>query len=108
VDLAVAQNAAPLKLYRGAGGKPGLRVRLVGRADNPGAVGAAIRLRYNDGEGPVRVLRAGAGYWSADGLVQILGFRAEPRAVWVRWPSGRSQEVPLTPGQREVIIQERE
>ena len=43
-DLAVAQNGAPTKLFRGVAGQPGLRVRLQGARGNPEAVGAVVRL----------------------------------------------------------------
>ncbi len=105
-DLAVAQNAAELKLYRNRGGTPGLRVRLEGGRGNPAAIGAAVRLRYPDGEGPVREIRAGAGYWSVDGRVQVLGRRAVPAAVRVRWPGGKTAEAALAPGQRDIILRE--
>ena len=106
IDLAVSQNGGETKLYRNVGGAPGLRVRLVGSRQNPGAVGASLRLRYADGDGPVREIRAGASYWSVDGLVQVLGRRAEPKSVWVRWPGGRITETPVGAGQREIIIRE--
>src|SRR6185369_7369252 len=41
VDLVVTQNGAATKLYRNAGAKPGLRIRLTGPPANPSAVGAA-------------------------------------------------------------------
>jgi enediyne biosynthesis protein E4 len=102
VDLAVSQNAADLRLLRNVGGSPGLRVRLIGAAGNPWGIGAAIRLRYQDGDGPIREVRAGSNYWSSDGVVQVLGRRAQPKSVWVRWPGGRVVEVPVT-GEQMVI-----
>ncbi|HEV2672246.1 MAG TPA: ASPIC/UnbV domain-containing protein, partial [Gemmatimonadales bacterium] len=59
-----------------------------------------------DRAGPVREIQAGSGYWSQNGAVQILG-RAEgeqPTALWVRWPGGREEVVPLRPAQREVTV----
>jgi enediyne biosynthesis protein E4 len=106
LDLAVAQNAAETRLYRNRGSAPGLRVRLVGPTGNPAAVGAALRIRYAEGDGPVREIHAGSSYWSQDGLVQVLALRATPKSVWVRWPGGKTTEVPLTPGQREIVIRE--
>jgi hypothetical protein len=106
VDLAVSQNAAETKLYHNLGATPGLRVRLIGRAGNPNAVGAAIRIRYPDGDGPLRQIHAGTNYWSQDGAVAVLGLRATPQSVWVRWPGGKTLEAPVTAGQREIIIRE--
>ncbi|HWP39131.1 MAG TPA: FG-GAP-like repeat-containing protein [Gemmatimonadales bacterium] len=107
LDLAVSQNAAPTRLFRNVGARPGLRVRLVGPPGNPAGVGAQIRLRYGERTGPVREVQAGSGYWSQNGAVQVLGMDGEPTALWVRWPGGREQVVPLTPGIAEVTVQPR-
>ncbi len=104
VDLVVSQNGAQTKLYRNVRAKRGLRVRLLGRPENPDAIGAVVRVRYADGFGPAREVHAGSGYWSQDGAVQVMGLRAEPQAVWVRWPGGEETEVPVEAGTRELVI----
>jgi hypothetical protein len=104
LDVAVSQNGAPTRLFRNVGAAPGLIVRLVGPSENPTAIGAQMRLRYGDGDGPVREVQAGSGYWSQNGAVQVLGRAAEPNALWVRWPGGREQVVELKPGQREITV----
>ncbi|MEK7403032.1 MAG: FG-GAP-like repeat-containing protein [Gemmatimonadota bacterium] len=104
LDLAVSQNGAATRLFRNVGATPGLRVRLAGPPGNPSAVGAQMRLRYGDRSGPVREVQAGSGYWSQDGAVQVLGRAGEPTALWVRWPGGREQSVPLTRGQAEITV----
>jgi hypothetical protein len=104
VDLAVAQNAAETKLYHNVGASAGLRVRLMGPAGNPDAIGAAVRVRYTDGEGPLREIHAGSNYWSQDGVAPVLGLRGTPTSVWVRWPGGRTEDVPLATGQRAIIL----
>jgi hypothetical protein len=105
-DLAVSQNGAPTRLFRNVGATPGLRVRLAGPPGNPSAVGAQMRLRYGDqgGDGPVREVQAGSGYWSQNGAVQVLGRAGEPTALWVRWPGGQEHVVPLTQDQTEVTV----
>ena len=65
-----------------------------------------MRVRYADGEGPVRDLRAGSNYWSADGVVQVLGLRATPSAVWVRWPGGKVVEVAVPAGAKEITVKQ--
>ncbi|MGH7699581.1 MAG: FG-GAP-like repeat-containing protein [Gemmatimonadales bacterium] len=102
LDLAVSQNAGAMRLFRNAGATPGLRIRLVGPPGNPTAVGAQVRLRYREGSGPVREVQAGSGYWSQNGAVQVLGRDGVPTALWVRWPGGREEVVPLAPGQTEI------
>ncbi len=95
VDLAVAQNGAATRLYRNVGAKPGLLVRLSAGPGNPEAIGATLRLVYDDGRGPAREIRSGGGYWSRDDAAQTLGMRGRPRALWVRWPGGRESEIEL-------------
>jgi hypothetical protein len=79
-------------------------VRLIGPAGNPTLVGTQMRLRYGDRSGPVREVQAGSGYWSQNGAIQVLGKQSAPTALWVRFPGGREQVIPLTPGQRELSI----
>ena len=109
VDVLISQNGAGTKLYRNRGAKPGLRVRLRGSAENPAAIGAAIRLEYGERRGPLREIRAGGGYWSQDDPVQVMGLAADPAsdptAVWVRWPNGSETVTPLAaPTPLEVTI----
>ncbi len=105
LDLAVSQNGAPTRLFRNRGAKPGLRVRLRGPASNPDAVGAQLRVVYGDKMGPVREIQAGAGYWSQNGAVQVMGLSATPTAVWVRWPGGAVTTTSVPAGARELVVQ---
>ncbi len=102
-DLAVGENAAPTRLFRNVMGRPGIRVRLAAGE----AVGVIIRLEYAGApDGPAREVHYGSGYWSQDGGV-VMGRRpaAEPTAVVVHWPGGRTRRVPLGPAAREVVVQ---
>ncbi len=106
LDLAVSQNGDATRLFENRGAKPGIRVRLRGPANNPDALGAQVRVVYDDNTmGPVREVQAGAGYWSQNGVVQVFGLRGTPRAIWVRWPGGREQTVPVAAGQLNVKIE---
>lgn len=104
LDLAVSQNGAPTRLFRNAAATPGLRVRVVGPAGNPTGIGTQMRLRYGERAGPVREVQAGSGYWSQNGAIQVLGRAGTPTALWVRWPGGREQTIPLGPGQRDLTV----
>jgi len=106
LDLAVSQNGAPTRLFHNVGATPGVRVQLRGPSGNPTGVGAQLRLRYATTSGPVREIQAGSGYWSQNGAIQVLGRLPESRltALWVRWPGGREQVVPLKPDQRELTV----
>lgn len=103
-DLAVAQNGAATRLFRNAGGRPGVRVRLEGGAGNETGIGAQLRVRRGDALGPVREVRAGTGYWSTDGSITVLARPEGASGVQVRWPGGDVQEVPLPAGARDLVI----
>jgi hypothetical protein len=103
VDVVITQNGGETKLYRNAGAKAGLRVRLAGPPGNPDGIGAMVRLQQGDQTGPAREIHAGSGYWSCDAPVQVLSSSAQPTAVWVRWPGGRIATYPVTATTREVI-----
>jgi hypothetical protein len=105
LDLVVSQNGSSTRLFRNRGAAIGLRVRLVGPADNPDGVGAQIRIVYGDRMGPVREIHAGSGYWSENGAVQVFGLSGTPSAVLTRWPGGEEIRVPVTAGAREVVVQ---
>lgn len=96
VDLAVAQNNGPTKLFLNRRARRGLRVTLRGPAGNPDAVGAQLRVRYASGRlGPCRSVQAGSGYDSQDAPVQVLGCADVPAGLWIRWPGGREETLPL-------------
>ena len=104
VDLVVTQNGAATKLFHNVGARPGLRVRLQGPPGNAYAVGASLRLIFGDRQGPVREIHAGSGYWSQDSGVQVLGTPEPPKAVWVRWPGGKSTTSPLSAAAKEIVV----
>jgi hypothetical protein len=104
VDLVVSQNGAPTKLLRNQGARPGLRVRLVGRPENPEAIGAVLRLKTASGLGPAMELHSGSGYWSQDGLQAVMTSGETGLTLVVRWPGGRVSEVPIAPGVAEVTV----
>lgn len=88
-DLAVAQNAAELRLFRNTTTSPGLRVLLRGTGANPRAIGARIRFRGGEGSwGPAQEIHAGSGYRSQDGDGLFLPRGRLPGTVEVHWPGG--------------------
>jgi hypothetical protein len=104
VDLAVTQNGAATTLWHNSGATPGVRVHLSAGPGNPLGIGSQLRIVAGAVRGPVREVRAGGGYWSMDGAVTVLALPAGASALWVRWPLGREQIVPLTPGQHDVRL----
>ncbi len=108
VDLAVSQNGAQTRLFRNTAAEPGLRVSLNGPSKNVLGIGAVIRLSYEDGYGPAREVHVGSGYWSQDSVVQVMGKRANPIGVWVRWPDGRISKARVPEDALRVIINYRD
>ena len=103
-DVLFGRNGAAPVLLRNSNGKPGLRVRLVGPAGNPAAIGAWLRLEAGGVRGPARELHAGAGYWSQDAPTQVLAVGAGPARLIVRWPGGRETATPVPAGTSELVI----
>jgi hypothetical protein len=104
VDLLVTQNGTATKLYRNVGGKPGLRVRLIGPEGNPNAVGAALRLVFGRKTGPAREIHAGSGYWSQDSAVQVMAIPESPTQIEVRWPGGKTVTANVPSAAREISV----
>jgi len=103
-DLAVGQNGEEVAIFQGAGGTPGLRVRLVGTGLNPEAVGASVRIVYDSGWGPLREIQAGSGYWSKNDVVQVFGLREPAQGLRVRWPDGSEETYDVRPNTREIVV----
>jgi hypothetical protein len=100
----VTQNGAETKLYRNVGARPGLQVRLKGPPGNPNGVGAQMRLHYDGRVGPAREVHAGSGYWSQDSAVQVLARQSGPVKLWVRWPGGRTNQVEVPEGLKDISV----
>lgn len=106
MDLAVAQHRGQTKLLRNLRAKPGLRVILRGGGRNPDAIGANVRLKAGGKLGPSKEIHAGSGYWSQDSPSLLFSTAEEMQSLLIRWPTGKSQEVPLKGDQRSIEIPE--
>ena len=105
MDLAATQKNDPTQLYRNQAKRRCLRVQLIGSKANPEAIGARLRVVYNDGSmGPAREVCAGSGYKSQNSAVQLIGMRGMAAELWIRWPNGMKQTVPLNREVWEVRI----
>jgi hypothetical protein len=104
VDLVVTQNGAETKLYHNVGSKPGLRVKLKGAPGNTAAIGAVLRLQFNNRQGAARELHAGSGYWSQDSLTQVMPTPEKPDSLWVRWPGGRVTTTPVPANAKQLTV----
>ncbi|MBN9693461.1 MAG: VCBS repeat-containing protein [Verrucomicrobia bacterium] len=104
-DLVITQNRESTQLYRNAGGRPGLRVRLEGVGGNPTGLGVQVRAVFGaERMGPVREIQAGSGYWSQNSPVVVLAAPEPVTSLWVRWPGQAGIQIPVEVGAKEVRV----
>ena len=91
LDVVVNDLDGPPQLLKNVGASAGnwLAVELVGKAPNPDAIGALIRLRAG-GREQLRRVRSGTSYLSQDDFRQHFGLGAASKIEWleVTWPLG--------------------
>jgi hypothetical protein len=95
LDLFVANNVGPLRLFRNDGEHGGfLEITLLGRPPNTDAIGSYVWMTTAAGR-QLRVVRAGSNFVSQDPTVVHVGLGTSPQAdVEVRWPNGERLVVP--------------
>lgn len=93
LDLAVAQNSAPTRLFHNQVGPPGLRLRFRGPSENPVGVGVVWQARHGERLGPVHEIQAGTGYLSQDSPVKVVARRQTLTGLRFRWPGKPFLEV---------------
>ena len=107
LDVVIAQVNGPPRLFRNdqALGHHWLRLRLVGRHRNTGAIGAWVRARV-DGRLLARQVMPTRSYLSQSELPVTLGLGKALRVegLQIRWPNGRDQIVPVPESDREIEV----
>jgi hypothetical protein len=103
LDIAVAQLDEPLLLLENVGGPRGgwLELRLVGRRSSRDACGALLRVRAG-GEVQRRQVECRA----AARIVHLGLGEARSAEVTIRWPSGRTQQLPRLEAGRLHVVRE--
>ncbi len=102
-DIIATQNGGETLLFRNRAPRRGIRVHLNGAPSNPRAIGARIRLAFQDGTvGPSHWIGLGSGHWSQDSTTLIIGRQGIPRSIEIRWPDGPLETIPLRPDSTEV------
>lgn len=109
LDVVIAQAAGSPVLLRNElePGRHWLRLRLVGRGANTGAIGAWVRARVQ-GRLLARQVMPTRSYLSQSELTVTLGLGTASRVegLQVRWPDGRDQVLPIPESDRELEIRE--
>jgi hypothetical protein len=104
-DIAVAQNGGATTLWRNTLATPGLRVRADAGAWNPLGAGVQLRVVYADStQGPSREIHLGGGYWSSDSPTMVMATPKPASAVWVRWPGGKVDTLPVARDTRDGVL----
>jgi hypothetical protein len=104
-DVAIGQNGTVTRLFHNQTATPGVRVRLLGGAGNPFAIGAQVRLVSSANKGPIREIHGGGGFWSQSSLTPVLGRPAKGGlTLEVRWPDGRRTEAAVSPTAAEMRV----
>jgi len=108
IDLMVANNAQPPRLYRNdSGPNHYLHVRLRGRAPNREAIGARVYVTTG-GQTQMRELRAGSNYVSQDPAVAYFGLGVATRVDRLRvvWPDqSHLEEVGVAVDRELTLVQ---
>ena len=107
-DFFVTRNNNVSLAYRNRGTPDGqmLKVVLRGPAENPGAIGARIRVEHADGSSQMSEMHAGSGHMSQSSAGGFFGSTKSNPAlrVEVRWPSGDvTQEAVASPSGTLVL-----
>lgn len=101
-EIAFAQHNGPTRVYRKTSREKNVLVQFDSFSD---AIGSVLRVVYSDeSRGPARIVTAGAGYWSQNAPIAILGVRdSSATAVEVTWPNQELITVSLN-GKDEVFV----
>jgi len=95
LDILMTTNNGPAYLYRNdqLAGNRCIRFRLVGKQSNRDAIGATVRIYYEETM-QSRLVKSGSSYLSQSELPVTfgLGKRDEIERVVIQWPSGRTEE----------------
>jgi hypothetical protein len=96
LDVLMTTNQGPAYLYRNdqLSGNKSLRLRLIGTKSNRSAIGANVKVFYEDGRIASRNVKSGSSYLSQSELPVTFGAgkHTSVQRLVVEWPSGAVQE----------------
>jgi enediyne biosynthesis protein E4 len=107
LDLVINAQDGPAQILRNetAGVGHWLQVRLKGKGQNRGAIGALVRAQVG-GVTLIRVVRSGSSYLSQEDLRQHFGLGAATEVEWVevQWPDGSKTRQEHVKGDQLIVI----
>jgi hypothetical protein len=104
VDVAISQNNSETKLFENRTASAGIRLRFVGSAQNPDAIGSRYRVVEANRATPVREIQCGGGWLSQNSFVQVIAMPAVGARLSVTWPAGAKSDFPLPGGAKELSV----
>ncbi len=105
--LVSRNNSSTLAFHNGGvAGHRSARLRLLGPAGNPTAVGARVTVVLADGTTETSEVYAGSGYYSQSSQAVFCGYPEAnpPRTIRVRWPLGQTTEQAFPPNASVVSL----
>lgn len=108
LDLLVATNNGPARLFRNGAVNHRLRVVLAGTSSNRDAIGARVRVVRVAGSPVTAMVKTGSSYLSQSELPLTFGLGAAEKVggIDVTWPGGRIERLPGVAGDQVVTITE--
>lgn len=108
LDLLVATNNGPARLFRNGAVNHRLRVVLAGTSSNRDAIGAKVRVVRVAGSPVTAMVKTGSSYLSQSELPLTFGLGAAEKVggIDVTWPGGRIERLPGVAGDQVVTITE--
>jgi hypothetical protein len=104
MDAAISQHNSETKLFENRKGAPGVRIRFLGAANNPGAIGTRYRVLDSNGNSPIRDIQCGGGWLSQNSFVQIVETPLPGARLAVWWPGGGTSEFVIPSGAKELSV----
>ena len=103
-DLLISQNARETRIFYGKG-PAGTQIQLRGFPGNDWGIGSLIAPVDAAGQpGAARPVTAGSGYWTQQSPTQLLSFSNDITSLWIKWPDGTEQTVPIDLNQEKIVL----
>jgi hypothetical protein len=110
LDLLVATNNGPARLFRNDGGNANsyLRVKFVGKQSNHAGIGAVARVKSASGE-QWRAVHSGSSYMSQSELPLTFGLGKDAivERLEIIWPSGARQAMQQVEPNKLIVVEEK-
>jgi hypothetical protein len=110
LDLVITSNNGPARLLRNDAAAPraAVRISLEGTASNRDAIGARVKVQFDDKREAWSMVKTGSSYCSQSELPLTFGLGRASRiqGIEVTWPNGRVEKVAGAAGSQALTIRE--